>query len=86
MVDRRRVLLATGAAVIGVAGAGWSGFRRMGSMEDDVADLAPLRTPMPASPERTPPGRRPDLVMRFGRGPEMPFSARRPVDAVMAPA
>ena len=29
------------------------------------------------------PGRRPDLVMRFGRGPAMPYSARRPVDAVM---
>jgi len=30
------------------------------------------------------PGRRPDVVMRFGHGPEMPFSARRPVAAVMA--
>jgi hypothetical protein len=29
------------------------------------------------------PGRRPDIVMRFGRGPTMPFSARRPVDEVM---
>jgi hypothetical protein len=29
------------------------------------------------------PGHRPDLVMRFGRGDAMPFSARRPVDAVM---
>ena len=29
------------------------------------------------------PGRRPDLVMRFGRGPAMPFSPRRPVNAVM---
>jgi nitroreductase len=29
-------------------------------------------------------GQRPDLVMRFGYGPAMPFSARRPVDAVMA--
>ena len=28
-------------------------------------------------------GRRPDLVMRFGRGPALPFSARRPVDEVM---
>jgi Nitroreductase family len=34
------------------------------------------------------PGRRPDLVIRFGRGPEMPRSLRRPVDAVLlhAPA
>jgi nitroreductase len=30
------------------------------------------------------PGRRPDLVMRFGYGPTMPFSARRPVGAVLA--
>lgn len=30
------------------------------------------------------PGQRPDLVIRFGRGPEMPRSLRRPVEAVMA--
>jgi len=30
------------------------------------------------------PGRRPDLLMRFGRGTAMPYSARRPVEAVMA--
>lgn len=30
------------------------------------------------------PGRRPDLVMRFGRGPTLPFSPRRPVAAVLA--
>ncbi|WP_426031189.1 hypothetical protein [Cypionkella sp. TWP1-2-1b2] len=29
------------------------------------------------------PGRRPDLVMRFGRGAVMPYAARRPVDAVL---
>ncbi len=29
------------------------------------------------------PGRRPDLVMRFGRGAALPFSARRPVGEVM---
>jgi len=29
------------------------------------------------------PGRRPDIVMRFGRAPTMPMSARRPVEAVM---
>ena len=29
------------------------------------------------------PGRRPDLVMRFGRGAELPFSARRSVNEVM---
>ena len=30
------------------------------------------------------PGRRPDIVMRFGFGPTLPFSARRPVGAVLA--
>ncbi len=29
-------------------------------------------------------GRRPDLVVRFGRGPKMPPSLRRPVEAVLA--
>ncbi len=30
------------------------------------------------------PGRRPDIVMRFGYGASLPFSARRPVEAVLA--
>jgi hypothetical protein len=30
------------------------------------------------------PGQRPDLLVRFGRGPAMPRSLRRPVDAVLA--
>ena len=30
------------------------------------------------------PGRRPDLVVRFGYGPTLPYSARRPVSAVLA--
>ncbi len=30
------------------------------------------------------PGRRPDIVMRFGYGPELPYSPRRPVSAVLA--
>jgi hypothetical protein len=30
------------------------------------------------------PGRRPDLVMRFGYGAALPFSARKPVEAVLA--
>jgi hypothetical protein len=29
------------------------------------------------------PARRPDIVMRFGRGPALPFSPRRPVEAVL---
>ncbi len=51
MVDRRHVLSAAGAALIGVAGASWSGFRRMGSLKDYVADLAPLRAALPADPD-----------------------------------
>ncbi len=31
-------------------------------------------------------GRRPDLVVRFGRGPTLPLSMRRPVQAVLVPA
>jgi hypothetical protein len=31
------------------------------------------------------PGRRPDIVMRFGYGPTLPFSPRRPVEAVLSP-
>jgi Nitroreductase family len=30
------------------------------------------------------PGRRPDIVIRFGYGPTLPFSSRRPVEAVLA--
>lgn len=30
-------------------------------------------------------GRRPDVVMRFGYGPRLPYSPRRPVGAVLAP-
>jgi len=29
------------------------------------------------------PGRRPDIVMRFGYGPALPMSPRRPVDVVI---
>ncbi len=29
------------------------------------------------------PGRRPDIVMRFGYGPTLPFSTRRPVEAAL---
>ena len=50
MVDRRHVLFAAGAAVIGLAGAGWSGFRLMGSMGGYAADIAPLRVALPAGP------------------------------------
>jgi len=44
----------------------------------EVASLRPDLTAIIGMP-----GRRPDLVMRFGRGAALPFSARRPVDEVM---
>jgi hypothetical protein len=40
------------------------------ALRDELAALAGL------------PGRRPDIVMRFGRGAPLPYSARRPVEAV----
>jgi Nitroreductase family len=51
MIDRRHLLLAAGAAGAGLIGAGWSGFRRMGTMKDYAIDLAPLRAPLPPNPE-----------------------------------
>ncbi len=51
MVDRRHLLFAAGAATVGLAGAGWSGFRRMGSMANYAADIAPLRAALPADPD-----------------------------------
>lgn len=45
---------------------------RVAGLCPESADLAEL------------PGRRPDLVMRFGNGPTMPFSARRTITAVSA--
>ena len=45
----------------------------------EVADLRPELAKLIGLP-----GRRPDLVMRFGYGPALPYSARRPVSAVLA--
>ena len=45
----------------------------------EVASLRPELASLVGAP-----GRRPDLVMRFGYGPTLPFSARRPVQAVLA--
>lgn len=49
-----------------------------------------LNQPVEVAAQRAPfaaslglPGRRPDLVVRFGHGPPMPRSLRRPVDSVM---
>jgi hypothetical protein len=44
-------------------------------------EVAAVRLPFAAALGLT--GRRPDLVVRFGRGPTLPPSLRRPVDAVM---
>jgi len=45
----------------------------------EVASLRPELASLVGTP-----GRRPDIVMRFGYGPAMPFSARRPMAAVLA--
>jgi hypothetical protein len=45
----------------------------------EVAELRPELAALAGLP-----GRRPDIVMRFGRGRDMPFSARRPVGSVIA--
>jgi nitroreductase len=44
----------------------------------EVAGLRPELATLVGVPDR-----RPDIVMRFGYGPALPFSARRPVDEVM---
>jgi nitroreductase len=44
----------------------------------EVADLRPALANLIGLPDR-----RPDLVMRYGHGPILPYSARRPVDAAM---
>jgi len=45
----------------------------------EVASLRPELASLVGAP-----GRRPDIVMRFGYGPPLPFSARRPVHAILA--
>ena len=45
----------------------------------EVASLRPDLAALAGTP-----GRRPDLVIRFGYGPTLPFSARRPVKATLA--
>ena len=44
-------------------------------------EVAALRPPFAAAMGLA--GQRPDLVVRFGRGPALPRSLRRPVDSVM---
>ncbi|NBO21681.1 MAG: hypothetical protein EBU97_07125, partial [Rhodobacteraceae bacterium] len=45
----------------------------------EVADLRPQLASLVGLP-----GRRPDIVMRFGYGATLPYAARRPVDDVLA--
>lgn len=45
-------------------------------------EVAPLRPELAALVGL--PGRRPDIVLRFGHGPKLPYSARRPFAAVLA--
>jgi hypothetical protein len=47
-------------------------------------EVAAVRSPFAAALGLT--GQRPDLVVRFGRGPSLPPSLRRPVEAVMESA
>jgi nitroreductase len=46
------------------------------SFVNQPVEVASLREPLAALAGV--PGRRPDILMRFGRGPELPFSLRRP--------
>lgn len=48
---------------------------------NQAVEVAAVRSPFAAMLGLT--GQRPDLVVRFGRGPALPLSLRRPVDAVM---
>ena len=45
----------------------------------EVADLRPALASLVGLP-----GRRPDLVVRFGHGPGLPYSARRPIEETIA--
>jgi hypothetical protein len=51
------------------------------AMLNQPVEVAALRAPFAASMGMA--GRRPDLVVRFGRGPKLPPSLRRPVAAVL---
>lgn len=51
---------------------------RLAAHHDDERQQAELAALVDMS------GRCPDIVMRFGHGPTLPFSARRPEEAAMA--
>jgi hypothetical protein len=46
----------------------------------EVAELRPELAHLIGAP-----GKRPDIIMRFGHGPSLPYSARRPPAAVIVP-
>jgi hypothetical protein len=50
--------------------------------EPDQLGVAPLRSPLATWLNLG--ARRPDLVVLFGRGPEMPRSLRRPIEQLLA--
>ncbi len=60
------------ATVLGLTSAFLNQPVEVAGLRPDLAALAGI------------PGRRPDIVLRFGYGPVLPFSARRPVEAVLA--
>jgi hypothetical protein len=51
------------------------------SFVNQPVEVASLRSAL--ATEAGVPGRRPDLVVRFGYGPTLPYSSRRAPDAVM---
>lgn len=88
MLSRWKILWGRGAAATAGGPLVASSFFGMGSAKSYADAIASQR--MPLTPDeglrgaiRTRRSRQPDLVMRFGFGPDLPKSARRPVEAVM---
>jgi len=71
-VGRAAQRLALQATALGLAHAFMNQPVEVAALRPDLAALAGL------------PGRRPDLMIRLGYGPKMPFSSRRPSAAVLA--
>ena len=62
-------------------GAGDAAFVGQAADKAHWVEVAAVRTPFTTALGLT--GQRPDLVVRFGRGPTLPRSLRRPVASVM---
>ena len=77
-LSRRMALLGGGDALLAGGSAAAISFLRMGSSEAYAAAAAAPRAALVGLA-----GRRPNIVTRFGYGPTMPMSPRRPVDAVL---